>query len=78
MEQSKKKEIFLTKEEAEILQKKTGYSIYTINSILRGQRRSIPRHKQMIEMYQKLKEIREANKESYEKAIKEIVEEEWN
>ena len=76
MEQSKTNEIFLTKEEAEILQKKTGYSIYTINSILRGQRPPIPRHKQMIELYQKMKRIRELNRENYEKAMKEITEEE--
>lgn len=66
------REIFLTKEEKELIAKKTGFSTYTVDQVLRKRRPANRRHTQIFEMYNKLVFLRKIHNENYKKDIEAI------
>lgn len=63
----------LTYEEKVALSAKTGYSISSIDQILRGSVPVLPRHQQLIELYKNILHLKELHKENYKKELKELV-----
>lgn len=57
----------LTYEEKVALSAKTGYSISSIDQILRGSVPVLPRHQQLIELYKNILHLKELHKENYKK-----------
>ena len=66
------REIFLTKEEKELIAKKTGYSTFTVDQLLRGRRQANKRNAKVFEMYNKLVFLRKIHNENYKKDIEDI------
>lgn len=66
------REIFLTKVEKELIAKKTGYSTYTVDQLLRGRRPENKRNAKVFEMYKKIVFLRKIHNENYKKDIEAI------
>lgn len=62
----------LTLDEKRILSEKSGYSIYSIDRILRGYAPVLPRHQKLIELYKKMVHLKQLHIENYIKDIKEM------
>lgn len=67
-----KEDIPLTKEEKEILSAKTGYSIQSIDRIIRGYSSALPRHQRLVELYKKMVYLKKLHHEDYITDIKNL------
>ena len=59
----------LTNEEKVILSAKTGYSISSIDQILRGTVPTNPRHQHLIELYRQILHLKQLHRENYKKEL---------
>ena len=66
------REIFLTKEEKELISEKTGYSTFTIDQLLRGRRPANKRNAKIFELHNKLVFLRKMHEENYQKDIENL------
>lgn len=62
----------LTQEDKEFLSEKTGYSVYSIDQILRGHVPQNPRHRELIDLYRRMIFLKKLHRENYQKDLKEI------
>lgn len=62
----------LTSEEKLILAEKTGYSPASIDRIIRGYSPVLPRHKKLVELYNKIIYLKKMHEENYRKDLEEI------
>lgn len=67
-----KEDVPLTMEEKEILAEKTGYSIQSIDRVLRGYSPVLPRHQKMVELYKKIVYLKKLHHEDYITDIKNL------
>lgn len=62
----------LTQEDKEFLSEKTGYSIFSIDQILRGYIPHNERHNTLISLYQKMVNLKRLHRENYLKDLNNI------
>lgn len=67
-----KVDIPLTMEEKLVLSDKTGYSPASIDRIIRGYSPVLPRHKRLVELYNKMIFLKILHEEKYRKDLEEI------
>ena len=65
----------LTYEEKVILSAKTGYSISSIDQILRGSVPVLPRHQHLIELYKRILHLKQLHRDNYKKELEELLKE---
>ena len=68
----KNKEVHLTSEILEKIAEKTGYSVSTVEQVLRGRVAPNQRHKIIFDLYEKIDYLRSLHRENYMKDLSEI------
>lgn len=64
--------IHLTLLEKQVIAEKSGYSVYTVDQILRGYVEENPRHRIVWDLYRKMDFLRKIHRENYLKDLKEL------
>lgn len=62
----------LTQEDKEFLFEKTGYSVYSVDQILRGNVPHNQRHNNLISLYRKMLNLKKLHRENYLKDLQEL------
>ena len=65
-------DIHLTLAEKQVIAEKSGYSVYTVDQILRGYVEENPRHRIVWDLYRKLDFIRKLHMDNYRKDLSEL------
>lgn len=62
----------VSREDAEFIAGKTGYSVFTVEGVLRGKIHRIPRHQKIFDIYNRMQHLRKLHGENLKKDLDDI------
>lgn len=62
----------VSREDAEFIAGKTGYSVFTVEGVLRGKIHRIPRHQKIFDIYNRVQHLRKLHGENLKKDLDDI------